>query len=543
MADSNPVPEQSPVPERSPLPQAVSLAPWEPLPVGTIVTQGVIMGVSGDLLLRGSEGPGLNLVILFAGLALSIRVVGHRATLGLSREARAWLLVGILFATGLVLRGAPELRILAFFAAAAAFALPAYRAGAAWLRSGGVSDQVEAVAGAMLHSGLAALRLVADAFSHRLAPLPDEDSGSSRLPAILRGLLLAAPFLFVFGALFMSADPVFSRVVTDFARLNLDEILPHVVTSGILAWLTCGYLTGFLTGTRVPGVREALPRPSIGITEAATHLALIDVLFASFVAVQFRYLFGGSGLVEVTPGLTYAEYAREGFAQLAVASALVLPSLLASDWLLRRERRSDDWIFRSLGGLQLLLLLVIIASALQRVRAYQVAYGLTQSRFYGAAFLGWLTLVSVVFATTVLRGRRERFAFPALASGFAFVALLFALNPDARIARANLMRAGAGTETPPVEQQANPTDREGPGGVDVEYLGSLSADAVPTLLEALPDLPVGARCTLAAELVRRWGPMPEVDWRSWNGSEARARRRVAAESPRLRSMAEGVGCP
>jgi hypothetical protein len=217
---------------------------------------------------------------------------------------------------------------------------------------------------------------------------------------------------------------------------------------GFLRTLGVGGLAGFLTGTRPISLPEAFDaRPSVGIVEIAIALALVDLLFAVFVGVQFRYLFGGSGLVEVTPGLTYAEYAREGFAQLALASALVLPSLLTADWLLHRPRRRDALVFRVLGGLLLLFLVVIVASALQRVRAYQAAYGLTEARFYGAAFLGWLTVLAVWFAATVLRGRRERFAFPALVSGFAFVALLLSVNPDVRIARTNLERA-AGVARP-----------------------------------------------------------------------------------------------
>jgi hypothetical protein len=258
--------------------------------------------------------------------------------------------------------------------------------------------------------------------------------------------------------------------------------------TGALAWLACGYLTGFLTGTRLVRVDAAFGRrPAVGIVEIGTALALVDLLFLFFVSVQFRYLFGGSGLVEVTPGLTYAEYVREGFGHLALACALVLPSLLAADWLLQPRRRRDTLVFRTLGGLLLLFLVVIIASALQRVRVYQEAYGLTESRFYGAVFVGWLTLLTAWFAATVLRGRRERFAFPALVSGFAFVALLVAVNPDVRIARTNLERALSGPTAP---------NRSG-AQFDAHYLASLGADAVPTLLNALSHLPSEPACVLA----------------------------------------------
>ena len=49
-------------------------------------------------------------------------------------------------------------------------------------------------------------------------------------------------------------------------------------------------------------------------------------LFAAFVALQIAALYGGHDHVLRTAGLTYAEYAHEGFAQLMVAAALTLAS-------------------------------------------------------------------------------------------------------------------------------------------------------------------------------------------------------------------------
>ena len=124
----------------------------------------------------------------------------------------------------------------------------------------------------------------------------------------------------------------------------------------------------------------------------AIALGLVDLLFLAFVIVQFRYLFGGAELVEVTPGLTYAAYAREGFFQLVVATALGLPWLLVSDSLLGEGKGSARWSFRALAGAQLVLLVAIVASALQRMRVYLDAYGLTEDRFVATAVLLWLAL-------------------------------------------------------------------------------------------------------------------------------------------------------
>jgi ABC-type glycerol-3-phosphate transport system permease component len=425
-----------------------------------------------------------------------------------------------------------------------AFALPALGAGAAWLRRSGVSDQIEAVAWAGVNALAGAFRLVAVARAGRPAHPPPAGLGKPETTdrhttrAVLRGLLLAVPFLLAFGALFMSADRIFAGLVTDLVDFDYEEVVSHVLVTAVLAWLACGFLTGFLAGTRLARLGKAFgPRPTAGIVEIGTALALVDLLFLIFVGVQFRYLFGGSGLIEVTPGLTYAEYVREGFGHLALACALVLPSLLAADWLLQLRSRRDAVVFRVLGGLLLLLLVVIIASALQRVRIYQAAYGLSEARFYGAAFVGWLTLLTVWFAATVIRGRRERFAFPAFVSGFAFVALLLAVNPDVWIARTNLGRSG---------HVLSATDRS-PEEVDARYLASLSADAVPMLMNALADLSPQSRCVVARRLLERWGPdgTQGSDWRSWNWSVALARQRVGVETEALRGMvgADEEACP
>ena len=61
-----------------------------------------------------------------------------------------------------------------------------------------------------------------------------------------------------------------------------------------------------------------------GLTEVAVALGVLDLLFLTFVAVQFRHLFGDTDL-------SHAEYAREGFFQLVAVASLSLPILLFAD--------------------------------------------------------------------------------------------------------------------------------------------------------------------------------------------------------------------
>ncbi len=158
---------------------------------------------------------------------------------------------------------------------------------------------------------------------------------------------------------------------------------------------------------------------------------------------------------------------------------LVVSVLLAADWLLDRRSRRDAVVFRGLAGVHIGLVLAITASALQRLRLYHASYGLTESRFYAMVLLIWIGAMLFWLAATVLRGRRDSFAFGTLASGLATVALLFVINPDAVIARANVARMASA---------------DAPVRFDVAYATSLSADAVPVLIEALSALPRDVQC-------------------------------------------------
>ena len=523
---------------------ATRLYPVPPVGVTALLVAGVVLGVVGDALLRAPGPVGLNLSLWIASVAVAALALHRRAALALDRERVAWLVIGVVFAAGLAWRDAPPLKLFALGCATLSFALAAHRPAASWVRRAGVLRYAGALALGALHAWTAATLAIVDA----TLSTPRVETGRTarwrRAAAVARGLVIATPLVAVFGALFMSADAVFADLVLNVVRIDVEPIVSHLLLFSVSAWLATGYLRGFLTGTELPPLRvlwrdSALvaltpKRPTLGITEVATALAALDLLFLVFVIVQFRYLFGGDALVQVTPDLTYAEYARRGFFELVVAVFLVVPVLLAADWLLERRSRRDDLVFRSLAGVQIGLVLAIMASAFQRLRLYHASYGLTESRFYAMVLLIWIGAMLFWLAATVLRGRRDSFAIGTLASGLATVALLFVINPDAIIARANVARMASA---------------DAPVRFDVAYATSLSADAVPVLIEALPALPRDVQCPLARHMLRRWPPDRDRSIRNSNWSAARASDAVREHEARLRSMvgpdqecaARGVG--
>jgi hypothetical protein len=276
------------------------------------------------------------------------------------------------------------------------------------------------------------------------------------------------------------------------------DLVLHVALVALFAWVSAGLVREYLFKPK-PIDAAVEPWFRLGATELTVVLALLDLLFLAFVLVQLRYLFGGASLVEARTHLTYAEYARHGFFELVTVAALVLPLLLLADWVRRRDPGSRDRLFQVLAGALILLLFVVMASALQRMRLYQREYGLTELRVYTTGVMLWLAVVFVWTGFTVLRGRRDLFAVGALVSGFAAIFAINVVNPDALIARTNLNRPN----------------------LDLPYLMQLSDDATPELVKALPTLEPRLRQQLALELSYR--KRSKSDWRTWNLSRHRAR--------------------
>jgi hypothetical protein len=480
-----------------------------------ILVAALILGVLGDALLRA--GPwGINAFLWMTVLAATLIALGgwQGALAGSGR----WLLLPVIFfAAAFAWRDSPALKMLNVLALLVTLSLIVLRAqGGRMLRAG----LMEYVLGGVIAGLNAALGLLPLLFGAIQWKETFSDRLSKRTMAVARGLLLALPLLIVFGGLLVAADAVFEGLARKLLHVNFSTLFSHVFLIIFFGWIVAGFLRGMLLGKeREWAAGQRLPAVSLGIIETGIALGLLDLLFLLFVLVQFRYFFGGAALVGVTPGLTYAEYARRGFFQLLAVAMLALPLLLAAHWLLRKEQLAHERIFRALAGVQILLLFVIMVSAFQRMRLYQQEYGLTEQRLYPTAFMGWLAVVFVWFILTVLRDRRERFACGALVAGYLLIAVLHFLNPDALIARTNAARVKASRS------------------FDARYATWLSADAAPELVAALPSLNPPDGCAVAASILKRWPPSEPQGWRTWSWGRAEARRVVNENATTLQAMA------
>jgi hypothetical protein len=509
-----------------------------------VLTDALLLGAVGDALLRAGA-LGANMAVWSLAIVAALFTLARRRHDAVPSDARWLAIPAIALSLMFAWRDAESLAVFNTLALIGTFALLAVavaRGSHAEVFGSRVRDVIQHVVEVGFGVVFGMLALVLSDVSLRQVA---QARGAARAIVWLRAALIALPLLLVFGGLFASADPVFARIMGNVFRIDGEVVASHLIVGGIIAWFVGGFLrTSVLTSGRTTW-SDRLPDGALGLTEVSVALGSLVLLFAAFVGVQLRYFFGGDGLVQATAGMSYADYARRGFFELVTVSALVLPLLLTANALLRRDTPQADRVFRGLASALLALLAVIMYSALARMRLYQSVYGMSEDRLYATVFMGWLAVVFVWFATTVLRNRGRRFVAGALVSGWATLLALNVANPGAMVARANVARAAQGKE------------------LDVSYLRSLGAEAAPALAGYLVRSPLApppewaaqaadstlprnsaverdgftARCEAARHLLDNWGPDATTDWRSWTLGRARARRAVAAHERVLRTLA------
>lgn len=343
--------------------------------------------------------------------------------------------------------------------------------------------------------------------------------GTSRERPVLRGSLIAAPVVIALILLFAAADPVLARgrdfvydaisTFSDVPRIGFFLLLTLIVVGAYAASHMVMPRAATRMGTATPGA-------VIGLTERRIVLGAAGAVSWLFVILQMSYLFGTPPSLAGS-GFTYAEYARRGFGELAVAATGVALLIVAAHQRIGpddepRERRGLMWPSLAL----LAAVYCILVSAFHRVSLYEDAYGYTTARVYAQAYMILTLVILAVLTWQVLRVFDVRvLARATMTVALATLTVIVFWNADAWVANANLDRYAQ------------------TGKIDVVYLArGLSPDAYPVLVQSLPRLALPERTQLVLGLAKQYARQPSLravgSWYEWNLRRSRARSALGA---------------
>ncbi|MEK3921521.1 DUF4153 domain-containing protein [Paenibacillus sp. FSL K6-2393] len=377
---------------------------------------------------------------------------------------------------------------------------------------------------------------------------------------VLIGLVASLPILIVVVALLSSADGVFDQYLAGFPewlnQLAFTPGIPRIIWTVIAGVLLFGYAWGFVQpmqyeaekrenahwkngastvdkrdhtyifspvdpATEGQVTNKITPEPErtpvhrepfrLDPIIVGTMLIVINCVYVLFVLVQFSYLFGaGEGHLPVD--LSYADYARSGFAELILVTGINFFILIVALQYTRSSGKAGSIVHQVLLLILVSCSAIMLYSAFMRLNLYEQAYGYTYIRFLVHAFMIFLALLLLIAGLRIRYTSIPLIRWYIVLALTAYVAVNY-VGMDKRIAELNIERYHQ------------------TGNIDVTYLASLSADAVPLLRdfaqEEYPDL--------KREMLERQAYLDEDSSdRSWASYNV-ARHRAELEMSKLRT--------
>lgn len=296
-------------------------------------------------------------------------------------------------------------------------------------------------------------------------------TSGKRLKELLLGLLICIPVIGILLLLLGNADSVFGDMVLQLQKSfhfpNVASFIWKIIYTLVLTLIAFALVYGASHAiSRDQKARDTHSLPEISLL---TLLTAICMLYAVFVYVQIRFLFGGKTLM----GSEYADYARNGFFELVAVACLTLLIVLPA----LRKHSQNIWV-RMECGIVTLLTMVIVFSACWRMGLYISEFGFTFLR--AVTLWGILAITAAMIATLVKASCPRLSIFKPLLLFTICTWLIFNFcNINARIAEFNVSAYRSGA----IE------------ALDVYYLRTLGVDALPTI-DALieePTLPADTK--------------------------------------------------
>ena len=336
---------------------------------------------------------------------------------------------------------------------------------------------------------------------------------SPRARAIVRGVAITVPIVFIFALLLSTADPTFALWRKTIEDLIADwAFIPRTIFFIGMLGIVLGAF-GYAERGHVAAVPSITPpialsgidsKGWLGSTERLILMGGVALLFWLYLAVQLSYFFGNLPSI-VGSGMTFAEYARRGFGELSVvASFSAVLIILAERYGKKDERRG---LVKMITMSVIVAVFLLLSSAFHRVSLYEEAYGYTTARLYAQAYMIVVAISLVALIREVLTTLEppRLFLRAWMAAALTFVVLIY-WNHQAWIANRNIDLFAS------------------TGKLDTVYLTrDLSGDAIPTIVRRLPELSEPVKSQLMQAVKVRYARPHTDQWFEWNLGREKAR--------------------
>ncbi len=205
-------------------------------------------------------------------------------------------------------------------------------------------------------------------------------------------------------------------------------------------------------------------------------LAVLNVLFLVFLGFQAVFFFGGEQALRAAD-LTYAQYARGGFFQLLVVAGFVF----VITWFVYAKTVIRQKWARIAALVLIAQTAVVLVSAVMRLGLYVSAYGMTVTRFWAYAGMGYVGLLLVFVAVCLCSHFPVWKTAKVLFIGMLSIPpALLVWNVEATVVGYNLQHLGKSSDV--VE--------------DMGYVMDTTPAAWPKIVALLPTLPEQKRLEL-----------------------------------------------
>jgi hypothetical protein len=349
---------------------------------------------------------------------------------------------------------------------------------------------------------------------------------------VVIGVLFSLPLIGIILLLLTSADSIFSHWMNEIpnvlGEIDLGDIPFRIFLILVIFFMIFTYFWSlkhpFKEAELLSLETKKQPFRIDGII-TLTILFLINLVYMLFTSIQVSYLFGAAKRL-LPQGITYAEYATQGFYELVTVTILNIFIVILVIYLVQKTQPVIYRMIQILLSLLTACTSFILISAFQKLSLYVEVYGYTYTRILVHAFMILLLFLFVVALIKTWKNTISLMQIYVIVFLIWYIGLNY-INIDHIIAKQNVERYFATEEKEKSKQTIDSSyDRYGYNDyIDVSYLNSLSYDAVPHLIKLRKDPKLKPIIDKTLQNIEKKIDQ-ESDWQSFNLSKYRAKQAI-----------------